>query len=247
MNVYVIGDTQMKRGVKNALEPVAWDIVESQPDYVIHMGDHFDMPSLSAYDKDKVSFHSRRYIDDINVGNQALYEFWSIISFGEEVYPDWECKFIMLKGNHEHRIHKAIEYGPSEFQGLLELHQPDYIYWDGVYDFLRPFTLNGVCFVHYLSNEFSSKAIGTAKLGLSRKHNSFVCGHKQVLDYAEEQTIGGKRIMGLIIGACYFHAEEYKGHQNNGHFRGTALLRNVYDGQWEMEIRNLNTLDRKYK
>jgi len=247
MDVYVIGDTQMKKGVRNSLVCVAWDIIETRPDQVVHLGDHFDMPSLSAYDKDKVSFHSRRYIEDINEGNQALYEFWSIISFGRDMYPEWKCKFIMLKGNHEDRIRKAIEYGPSEFQGLLELHQPDYIFWNEVYDFLKPYHLNGVCFVHYLANEFSSKAISTARIGLSRKHSSFVCGHKQVLDYAEEQTINGRRIMGLIMGACYFHDEEYKGHQNNNHFRGVVLLRNVLDGEWEMEVRNLKTLDRKYK
>lgn len=246
MDIYVIGDTQIKPGVKNPLVPVAWDIIESRPDKVVHLGDHHDMPSLSAYDRDKVSFHTRRYIQDINAGNQAFYEFWSIIQFGREIDPSWECEFILCLGNHENRINKAMENGPSEFQGLLELYQPDYTGWDRVSPFLKPVHINGVSFVHYLANEFSSRAISTASAGLNKKHNSFVCGHKQVLDYAEKQTLDGRRIMGLQIGACYFHDEEYKGHQNNNHFRGSAMLRNVKNGEWEMEIKNLLTLDKRY-
>lgn len=245
--VYTIGDTQVKPFVRNALVAVAFDIVETKPDYVVHLGDHFDMPSLSAYDKGKVSFHSRRYIDDINAGNQGLYEFWSIISMGRDLDPSWKCKFIMLRGNHENRINKALENGPSEFQGLLDMCQPDYTGWDIVMPFLKPYHLNGVSFIHYLPNEFTGRAISTASAGLKKKHASFVCGHKQTLDYAEEQSIGGKRIMGLIMGACYYHDEEYKGFTGNGHFRGVAILRNMFEGEWEMEVRNLSSLDRKYK
>ena len=246
-DVYVIGDTQVRPDVRNPLVPVAFDIVNTKPDYVIHLGDHFDMPSLSSYDKGKSSFLSRRYIKDIDAANQAFYEFWSIISMGRKEDPKWKCKFVYLKGNHCDRIRKAIEYAPTEFQGLLELKQPDYTGWDVVKDFLDPFKLGDVSFVHYLANEFSSRAIGTASAGLNKKHSSFVVGHKQVLDYAEKQTLNGRRIMGLIMGACYFHHEGYKGPQNNKHFRGTAFLRNLHKGEWEMEIRNLKTLDKKYK
>lgn len=246
-DVYVLPDPQVKPKTKHALAIVAHDIVESKPSDVVCLGDLFDMPSLSAYDKGKISFHSRRYIDDIDAGNLALYEFWSIIEAGRAEDPKWKCKFYFCKGNHEDRIRKAMEFAPTELSGLLELYQPDYSGWDKVAEFLEPVLIGGVCFTHYLANEFSGRAISTASAGLKAKHSSFVCGHKQVLDYAEAQTIGGKRIMGLQIGACYYHDEGYKGPQNNRHFRGTALLRNLEKGQWEMEIRNLSTLTEKYK
>jgi hypothetical protein len=209
-NIYVIPDPQIRPGVRSSLIVCAHDIVATRPDVVVCLGDLFDMPSLSAYDKGKISFNSRRYIADIDAGNAALFNFWQIINKGQKKYPKWKCRFIITLGNHEFRINKAIEFMPPELQGLMDLHQPDFTGFDVVAPFLKPVIINGVAFVHYLANEFS---------------------HKQVLDYAEKQTLDGKRIMGLIVGACYYHDESYKGHQNNRHFRGTVYLRNVYAGQ----------------
>lgn len=246
MDIYVIGDTQSKAGVKNPLVPVAWDIVHTRPDHVIHIGDHFDFPSLSAYDQDKHSFSGNCYVRDVLAGNDTLYEFWSIIALGQSENPDWECEFTFIEGNHENRRHKAKDTGPIAYLGLLDEFAPDYTGWDSVMPFLVPIEIGGVCFVHYAANEFTGRAISTAKGILANKHRSVVVGHKQTLDYAECPTLGGKRIMALIIGACYFHDEGYKGPQNNNHFRGTAVLHNVKDGEFELEVRNLLTLEEKY-
>ena len=242
-NVYVIGDTQVKPGVKNPLIPIAYDIVETQPDYVIHLGDHFDLPSLSSYDHGKHSFRSNSYANDIETGNLYFYEFWEIINAAG--LKD-KCKFIFINGNHEYRRDKALDTAPTEYIQILHDYKPDFSGWDKVLPFLKPYVLNGVCFVHFVSNEFSGRPASTASAGLLRRHQSFVCGHKQTLDYAEASTMDGRRIMGLIMGACYFHDEKYKGPQSNSHFRGVAYLRNLYKGEWEMEIRNLKTLDKKY-
>ena len=53
----VIPDTQVKPG--NSVEfltHIGKYIVEKQPDTIIHLGDHADMPSLSSYDRGKKSF-----------------------------------------------------------------------------------------------------------------------------------------------------------------------------------------------
>lgn len=240
LDIYVIGDTQVRPGVKNPLKPVAHDIVKEKPDYVIHLGDHFDFPSLSSYDKGKKSFIKRRYIDDVDAGNESFYEFWSIIDKAK-----LKTKFIFLLGNHENRLSRAIEYEPSEFEGLLDLCAPDFSGWK-VIPFLKPYKLNGICFAHYIQNEFTGKPLASAKITLARRSCSFVQGHKQCLDQAEQNTLDGKRIMGLVMGACYFHDEEYKGEQGNNHWRGIAVLRNAYKGCWEVQIKNLKTLDKLY-
>ena len=245
MDIYVVADTQIRPGVRNPLVPVAWDIINTLPDHVVHLGDHHDFPSLSIYDLGKHSFNDRCYIKDINAGNKAFEEFWTIIYFGQEMNPEWECEFTFIEGNHENRRHKAKDTGPISYLRLLDEFAPDYEGWDYVMPFLEPRNIGGVNFVHYVANEFSGRAIGSAKAILSKKHKSAVVGHKQTLDYAEEPTLGGKRIMCLMIGACYFHDEEYKGPQSNNHFRGTALLRNVKCGEWELEVRNLKTLDKR--
>ena len=47
----VIPDTQIKPGVPtNFLAWIGQYIVEKRPDVVVHLGDHWDMPSLSSYD-----------------------------------------------------------------------------------------------------------------------------------------------------------------------------------------------------
>ena len=40
-------------------------ILDRKPDVVVNMGDAADMPSLSAYDKGKASFHGMNYQRDI--------------------------------------------------------------------------------------------------------------------------------------------------------------------------------------
>lgn len=247
LNIYVIGDTQVKLGVKNPLVAVAYDIVETLPDVVVHLGDHWDMPSLSSYDKGKHSFNSRCYKTDIIIGNEYMDEFWQIILKGSMKKPDWDCKFYFCMGNHEYRRNKALDTAPTEYIGMLKEYDFNLELWDKVNPFLKPMVINNVAFVHYVSNEFSGRAVSTASAGLVRRHQSFVAGHKQTLDYAEASTMDGRRIMGLIMGACYYHDEEYKGPQSNSHFRGVAYLRNVYKGEWEMEVRNLKTLDKKYR
>jgi len=51
--IYIIPDTQVKPDVENPLIAVAHHICDLKPHYVIHLGDHWDFPSLSKYDKGK--------------------------------------------------------------------------------------------------------------------------------------------------------------------------------------------------
>src|SRR4030067_1514270 len=66
-------DTQCKKGVPlNHLTAAGNYIAEHKPNVIINIGDHFDMPSLSSYDKGTKSFEGRRYRDDIDAGNAGL-------------------------------------------------------------------------------------------------------------------------------------------------------------------------------
>lgn len=244
-DIYVIGDTQTKKGVRNPLIPVAHDIGRTLPDIVVHLGDHWDLPSLCSYNKGKNSFVSERYVEDIEAGNKAMYEFWDIISMYQAFNPSWKCEFIILEGNHEYRRNKAIDEAPIQYADLFDYLVPDYSGWDKVVSFLEIIEIQGICFSHYFVNEFTGRPIGSAKMTLNKRHRSFVMGHKQILDYEEQPALNGGRIQGLVIGACYFHDEEYKTPQGQNHFRGCALLKNAHDGEWELDIRTLRTLDEK--
>ena len=71
--IIVVPDTQVKKGAPTAhLEHAGKYIAEKKPDIIVHLGDHWDMPSLSSYDKGRKSFEGRRYTDDIQSGNDAM-------------------------------------------------------------------------------------------------------------------------------------------------------------------------------
>lgn len=51
MDILVIPDTQVKKGVDvSYLVSIAKYAAQEKPAYIIHLGDHHDMPSLSYYD-----------------------------------------------------------------------------------------------------------------------------------------------------------------------------------------------------
>ena len=57
MKHLIIPDTQVKPG--HPIDHLRWAgqyAVDKKPDGIIHIGDHFDMPSLSSWDVGKKSF-----------------------------------------------------------------------------------------------------------------------------------------------------------------------------------------------
>ncbi len=241
---YIIPDTQSKEGVGNPLIPVARHICQIRPAIVIHLGDHWDMPSLSKYDKGKKSHRVKTYFKDVTAGNASMAQFWQII------HSNWpnahnQCKFIILKGNHEDRVNRAKEYGPDELIDLLDQYPLDYQHWDKVIPFLQVFEWKQIEFCHYFQNLNNATAIGTARQLLMKSHKSRIAGHKQGFDYEEMPCGSNKVIQAMIAGSCYYHSEEYKTHNNN-HFRGTVILKNVHDGMFDFSRYSLNALKERY-
>jgi hypothetical protein len=70
---FVLPDTQAKPHVP--LNHMIWAgsyAANRKPDVIVHVGDHWDMPSLSHWDKGKMSAEGRAYEDDIQAGNLAM-------------------------------------------------------------------------------------------------------------------------------------------------------------------------------
>lgn len=69
----VISDPQCKPGVDMSyMSAIGNYIAAKRPDYIIHIGDHWDFPSLSSYDKGKRAAEGRRLADDIAAGNKGM-------------------------------------------------------------------------------------------------------------------------------------------------------------------------------
>jgi hypothetical protein len=238
--IYTIGDTQLKPGVKNPLIAIAHHICDLRPKYCLHVGDHWDMPSLSYYDKGKKSHRILTYHDDIDAGNRAMLEFWAIISSRWPTALD-ECEFHILKGNHEDRIVKAMEFCEDNMRRVFLDYQPWYDNWK-VHSFLKIVKLEGINFSHYFQNLNSAHPIGTARQLCLKKHKSCFAGHKQGFDYEEMMTDDGM-IQCMISGSSYYHDEGYK-IQSNHHWRGTVVLYNLDGkGQYDFARYSMDYLD----
>lgn len=252
--ILVIGDTQCKPDEDlTYMSHIGSYIVDKRPDIIVHIGDHFDFPSLSTYDKGKKSFEGRRLKEDIKAGVDGMDMLLSPLKELQQRQLKNKKKAYtpamhFCTGNHEHRFDRLAEDSPEldGFVGMdtLCLEQHGWI----VHPFLKPVEIEGIFFVHYLSNPFSGKPYGgTAMSQLKTVGKSFVAGHKQCLDIAIRPTIDNKHQIGIICGACYPFDEKYKGWQGNNHFRGVVMLHETHDGFALPMPVSLNYLTDKYK
>jgi len=64
LNILNIPDTQSKLGVPvDHLYALSEFIVHRKPDVIVHMGDHWDLPSLSVYDRGKLDMGGHHCIE----------------------------------------------------------------------------------------------------------------------------------------------------------------------------------------
>ena len=225
----IIPDTQV--GPDHPTEHLDWAakaIVHYRPDVIIHLGDHWDMASLSSWDgKGSKSMEGRRYQNDVDAGNSGFDRlFWRI-----KKEKRYRPRCVYLHGNHENRITRAIEAEPK-LDGVLSL---DHLETPGfeVHPFLERVWINGLVYSHYFQNQNSPHAIGgSVDNRLNRIGDSFVQGHQQGFLYGNRVYPTGRTRHGLVAGSYYLHNEGYKGLQGNDHWRGIVVLNEVDDGDY---------------
>ena len=248
----MIPDTQCRPDVDTAhIDWAAQAIVDYLPDTVIHLGDHWDMKSLSSYEKPgSIHMEGARYEDDIAVGNDAFARL--VAPMEKEITRRlknktkvWRPKRVFLFGNHENRIYRALCSEPK-YAGMIGDHHcvtPGF----ERFPFLEVVTIDGIKYSHYFSNVNSGKSIGgSIDNRLNKIGESFVQGHEQGFLYGCRQFPTGKTRHGLVCGSFYLHDEEYKGRQGNGHWRGIIVLNEVHDGGYDIMPLSMEYLRKKY-
>jgi hypothetical protein len=251
---FIIPDGQNKEGVP--MDHWLWCgkyIVDKRPDVVVCLGDFADMPSLSQYDaKGSKQFENRRYMKDIEASEVAmrlllapLCELQAKQTF--EKHKVYRPRMVMLYGNHEDRITRAINQDPAMNDGRMSLDDLRYeeFGWETV-PFLQPINIDGVVYSHYFSNGLMGRPITRAQGLLTKKHMSCVAGHQQGRDIAYGQRADGKTITGLICGSFYQHEEDYLNIQTNNHWRGLYVLHEVKDGEFDEMAVSLGYLRKRY-
>ena len=253
MRHLVIPDTQCKPN--NSFEHLEWAgkyAVKTKPDVIVHLGDHWDMPSLSVYDVGKKSFEGRTYNDDIEAGNKAMDVFMKPIIEEQKRQrvnkkKVWKPKKIFLIGNHEQRIERAIE-SDRKLEGLIgysDFNLKKYN-WE-VHDFLSVPIVNGIAYSHYFTSGVMGRPVSNPGLLLQKKHMSCIMGHVQDRAISFSKKADGKGITGIFAGIFYQHDEDYLTPQTNGSWSGIWMLNEVNDGSFDEMPVSINYLRKQYE
>lgn len=251
--IMVIPDTQVKPDTDvSFLSFIGQYAAEMKPDVIVHLGDFADMPSLSSHDKaGSKSMEGMRYKADIKSAKDAMEVLMTPI--WEEQHklktnhrPRWNPTLIMLYGNHENRINRAIHNDPK-LEGLISLDDLEYekYGWQTV-PFLEPIVIDGIAFCHYFVSGVMGNPCTTARALLTKHHQSCIAGHQQGRDIVYGKRADGTEMTAIICGSCYEHEEHYLNHQTNNHWRGLYILHDVKNGSFDEMPVSLRYLRRKY-
>ena len=253
MKHLIIPDTQVKPD--SPTDHLRWAglyAAEKKPDVIVHIGDHFDMPSLSSWDVGKKSFEGRRYKDDIEAGIHAMEVFLQPIRDEQQrlkvnKHKQWRPRMVYTLGNHENRIERAIESDPK-LDGLigykdLQLEEMGF----EVYDFLDVVIIDQIAYAHYFTSGIMGRPVSSARNMLSKKMMSCIMGHVQDRDIAYGRRADGTNILGLFSGIYYQHDEDYLTPQTNSSWRGVWMLNEVANGGCDELPVSLNYLRNKYE
>lgn len=248
----VVPDTQVKPG--GGVDHLRWAgqyAAEKRPDVIVHIGDHWDMPSLSKYDVGKKGFEGRRYLADIQAGNAALDAFMQPVVQERErrernKKARWNPRLVFTLGNHEDRMNRAMEDN-AVLDGMMGIQDTNLLDhgWE-VVPYLEVRVIDGIAYSHYFTSGVMGRPVSSARLMLTKKHMSCVMGHVQDREIAYAKRADGTRMTGIFAGIFYEHDEEYLNPQTNESWRGIWMLNEVRDGQFDEMPVSLDYLRKKY-
>jgi hypothetical protein len=252
MKILVIPDTQVKEDVDTThLQWAGEYIVDKRPDVVVCLGDFADMPSLSTHDKvGSKYFEGLRYRSDIDVAKIAM---GTLLQPQQRLQQQqrrnkekvYNPRMVMLLGNHEHRITRAVNNLPM-LEGSMST--KDLCYEDNweVHPFLSPVSINGVVFNHYFPVGALGRPASSAATMVSKLHQSCIAGHQQGRQVAYGRKADGSSITCIIAGSFYTHDEHYMAPTSNRHWRGLVMLHEVEDGHFDEMFVSVDFLKKRY-
>ena len=241
----VIPDTQCRPGVR--LDHLGWIgnyIVEKKPDVIIHIGDHWDMPSLSSYDKGKLSYEGKRYVNDIKAGKDGMDRlFKPIHAYNRTAKEKYAPQLEFMTGNHEQRIVRMVDETPG-LEGKCDVSDMGIAdYGWTVNPFLKVKKIDGIEYSHYFTSGVMGRPVSSAAALLRERQCSATMGHVQNTDIAVHKKTQN---IALFAGICYLHSEDYLGPQGNATRRQIIVKHEVEDGTYDPMLVSLRFLEKAY-
>ncbi|MCW4026782.1 MAG: hypothetical protein NWE76_04800, partial [Candidatus Bathyarchaeota archaeon] len=190
--IMVVPDSHAKPGIPNhRYEWLGRMAVDLKPDYIVNLGDLWDMHSLNSFDKPgSKSFNGASYWKDIDVGLDGMLRFHSQLdeyNKGTKKDKKYNPELIFCIGNHEHRISKFIEAEPrfEEIISTKDLRLEE-LGWEEV-PFLVPKKILGCSFSHYFTSGVMGRPISgmhQAASLLTKQFGTCIQGHTHTYDHS---------------------------------------------------------------
>ena len=252
MRIFVIPDCQVKDGVPT--DHLTWAgkyVADKKPDVIVNIGDFWDMPSLSSYDKGRKCFEGRRYSKDIVAGNKAMDLFLDPIRKEQKKLnrkgskKKWKPRLVFTMGNHEYRINRAVD-SDAILEDVISTDDFNLEGWE-VYTFLEPVVIQDVAFCHYFTSGDMGRAVGKPEKAVARNFKSCVMGHVQTRQiHYSPKTSEGLIKTGIFAGIFYQHEEAYLNPQTNKSWAGCWMLHDVKNGGFNEEALPMDYLKKRY-
>lgn len=218
-------------------------IAQTQPDYVVIIGDFLSLNCLSAWDKNKrQKMENKRYHLEVAAGNRAL----DLLGLD----GTQKCQVVYVEGNHEDRLSRYLAHDPT-FEGFACLPQDLRLDERGIewVPYKEVYKIGGVSFTHIPINSVG-KPIGNPNVAykaLRLFNNSVVFGHTHTLDHAAEHRHGGPHLNQSLSVGCFFeHVDEYAQGSLTNYWRGVVEL-DIYDtNRFDIHTQSMRQLLNQY-
>jgi hypothetical protein len=244
LKIGLVLDAQVMDGVE--MGHLTWlgkYYAEKRPDVIVCIGDFGDFPSLSQFGQGTAEFENRRYRKDLDAFHEGMDRFMTPIA----KVPGYDPFLEFCDGNHEGHIPRAINQHPNLVEGIMSLDDlklKDYGWRQ--HAFLQPISIAGVAFCHYFPSGIRGQPITTAAGLMNKLHMSAVAGHQQGRSIHYGRRADGRHMTTIISGSFYQHSYKYLSPYTNGHWRGTYVLHEVRDGQFDEMPLSIDFLKRKF-
>ena len=217
-------------------------IARLQPSTVVSLGDWYSLDSLCMH-RTLAERSEDRTVEEIKAGELAL------AALETELAGKWDGEKHLIIGNHDDRLRRLTDDAPW-LEGLFNVGAAHAARGWEVHPFLHPFRLDGVLYQHYLSSKGSSRAIGgkfhaLRLLERMKFRESVVVGHSHQLKHWTEAH-GDRRVHAVVAGCYLEHIEDYAGEDNHEWWRGVVVLRNVRDGDFDLETWSLDRIREEF-
>lgn len=219
--------------------------IDIKPDIVVNGGDAADMASLSEYERGKRSFHGKSYKKDILAHQEAQDRWWGPVKATKKKTP----YRIVLEGNHEHRIERALDLSP-ELVGTIGF--GDYLFEEYYHEVVRYdgqlpgiIDVEGILFAHFFPTGISGRPVGgerPAHMLLAKNGCSSVAFHSHTLDFATRKTVSGTTLNSVVAGCYQDYVNDWAGAVGKFWRPGVVILSNVSGGNFDFQFVSLETM-----